>query len=124
MRYIQPENLRRLRELAETMQQKARQGESFTDADHAFHVEMYRCLDNPFLNSLIDLFWRAFNRMNAQDRIAPVDQATLLKTAQDHLGIVEMLEQRDMFGLMSAHRRHFEQLFSAHPVPSGAASSP
>lgn len=116
VRYIQPPNLKRLRQLAEAMVERAQRGEGFLESDHAFHIEMYRCLDNQFLGSLIDLFWRAFARMNQQSRPEPLNEATLQAIARDHLLIVEMLEQRDAFGLMSAHRRHFQQLFSRYPI--------
>lgn len=115
VKFIEPQHLARLRELAEAMLASAREGRPFPEHDRAFHVEMYRCLGNQFLNSLIDLFWRSFNRMNRAG--TPPDSLEVLdKRARDHLYIVEMLEARDTFGLLTAHRRHFEHLFGRYPI--------
>ncbi len=117
VRCIAPANLARMRELCDEMLAHARRGEAFLEADRAFHVEMYSCLGNGFLDSLIDLFWKTFHQMIREEQPPPADPATLEHIARSHLLIVEMLEQRDTFGLMSAHRRHFQRLFDAHPLP-------
>ncbi|MDP4300824.1 FadR/GntR family transcriptional regulator [Leptothrix discophora] len=121
VRFIQPANLARLRELTDAMLAHARLGEDFLEADRAFHVEMYSCLGNDFLNSMIDLFWKTFHQMIRNDRPRPADPLALEDIARSHLLIVEMLAQRDTFGLMSAHRRHFQQLFNKHPIQEAGA---
>jgi DNA-binding FadR family transcriptional regulator len=120
--HIEPQQIRRMRELAGIMLERAGCGQAAPEEDHAFHVEMYRCLDNEFLNSLIDLFWRAFNKMNSNAQPEPIPQWALESGARDHMQVVEMLEQRDTFGLLSSHRRHFNNLFSRYPrnPPSAA----
>jgi len=116
VKYISNDSVTRLRELAERMLEKAQRGELFPEEDFAFHVEMYQCLNNEFLNSLIDLFWKSFNRMNDVSQ-EPVESAVLESRAKDHLYIAQMLEARDVFGLLSAHRRHFDFLFTRFPIP-------
>lgn len=119
VKYISNESVARLRELAQIMLDKARRGELFPQEDWAFHVEMYQCLNNEFLNSLIDLFWKSFNKMNDVNQ-EPVEGRILESRAKDHLYIAQMLEARDVFGLLSAHRRHFDFLFNRFPVRESA----
>ncbi len=116
VKFITDDSVARLRELAENMLVKAGRGELFAEDDRAFHVEMYRCLKNDFLNSMIDLFWKTFNKMNDTSQ-EPVSGVILETRAKDHLYIAEMLEERDVFGLLSAHRRHFDFLFKRFPIP-------
>jgi len=120
VKFASKESVARLCELAEQMLAKAKRGELFPDEDYAFHVEMYRCLNNEFLNSLIDLFWKSFNKMNDVSQ-EPVDGKILEGRAKDHVYIAKMLEARDVFGLLSAHRRHFDFLFNRFPIPDPVA---
>ncbi|WP_339938712.1 FadR/GntR family transcriptional regulator [Undibacterium luofuense] len=112
---IQPENILKLRRLAEKMLEKARQNETFADEDREFHAEMYRCLDNRFLLALIDLFWNIFNNMLKQSGPANTDPWAAEATANDHLSIVNMLETKDEAGLLKAHLGHFESIFKRYP---------
>jgi DNA-binding FadR family transcriptional regulator len=125
VKVISDAEVARLHELGLAMLARARRGELFPEEDRAFHVEMYRCLGNAFLNSLIDLFWKTFNKMSEQNQDA-VDSALLEARARDHLYIAEMLAQRDVFGLLSAHRRHFDYLFRRFPIaaPETADQTP
>lgn len=113
---IAPANIERMKQLAGAMLERAQQGLASPEHDHAFHVEMYKCLDNAFLDSMIDLFWRTFNRMNTMSTPLPASPAVLEGRARDHIYVVEMLEQRDTFGLISAHRKHFHHLFTRYPL--------
>ena len=115
VRNIQPENLEKLRSLAETMLSKALSQQTFFDEDRAFHAEMYRCMDNSFLLSLIDLFWRIFNNLIHHSGGLVVDYGELEMSARDHLAIVEMLEKKDKAGLMWAHAKHFESISKRYP---------
>lgn len=115
VKYIKAENLTKLRGLAEEMVRKAKASQAFAGEDREFHVEMFSCLNNEFLNSLIDMFWRAFNKMNNTGSKEAIERWILEARAADHMYIVEMLEQRDTFGLLSAHRKHFQHLFSRYP---------
>lgn len=115
VRNIKPENIQRLRALAETMLSKALAHQTFFDEDRAFHAEMYRCMENSFLLSLIDLFWRIFNNLLTHTGGMAVDNGELEMTARDHLAIVEMLEKKDKAGLMWAHAKHFESISKRYP---------
>lgn len=122
VKYITAENINKLRGLAGEMMLKAKVNQSFSSEDRSFHVEMFKCLNNEFLNSLIDMFWRAFNKMNAANPGDIVERWVLEQRATDHMYIVEMLEQRDTFGLLSAHRKHFQHLFSRYPHGEGGTA--
>jgi DNA-binding FadR family transcriptional regulator len=115
VRNIQAENIDKLRSLAETMLSKALAHETFFDEDRAFHAEMYRCMDNSFLLSLIDLFWRIFNNLLKNSGQTEIDQWQLENSARDHMAIVEMLEKKDKAGLMWAHAKHFESISKRYP---------
>jgi len=115
VRTIQPENIEKLRALAEAMLSKAQENQTFFDEDRAFHAEMYRCMDNNFLLSMIDLFWRIFNNLLQNSGELAVDQWQLENSARDHMAIVEMLEKKDKAGLMWAHAKHFESIAKRYP---------
>ncbi|NDE73452.1 MAG: FadR family transcriptional regulator, partial [Betaproteobacteria bacterium] len=59
---IGPSDIDELSDLAQQMLQCSERGESFAELDRAFHAALFRCLDNTFLLSLVDLFWQVFNR--------------------------------------------------------------
>lgn len=115
VRNIKPENIEKLRTLAETMLSNALSQQTFFDEDRAFHAEMYRCMDNNFLLSLIDLFWRIFNNFLKNSGETVIDYWQLEMSARDHLAIVEMLEKKDQAGLMWAHAKHFESISKRYP---------
>ena len=110
---IGPESIQRLRTLGERMLSKALDKQTFEQEDRDFHAEMYSCLKNDFLLSLIDLFWKVFNEMNQSAR--SVDHWALEATAKDHLRVVTMLEKKDVFGVLSAHREHFQSIVDSYP---------
>ncbi|MDE1179347.1 FadR/GntR family transcriptional regulator [Paraburkholderia sp.] len=107
---IKPAEVQELRELASRMMKKAKAGELFEDEDRQFHATMYRCLGNAFLNTLTDLFWRVFNRMD-QSSASPTRKAQEA-SARDHADIVKMIEAKDLKGLISAYEKHFNTIFS------------
>lgn len=121
LKYIQPENIQQLRRLADSMMQKATLQQTFADEDRAFHAALYRCLDNPFLLALIDLFWNVFNNMYMASNKSEVDPWAAEATAKDHIAIVDMLEKRDEKGLLRAHSKHFDSILKR--FPKGLASS-
>ncbi|MCV2370406.1 FadR/GntR family transcriptional regulator [Roseateles oligotrophus] len=112
---IAPESVVKMRALAETMLVKARAHQTFEEEDRAFHVEMYRSLNNSFLLSLIDLFWSIFNNMHNAATQPATDPWAMEATALDHLQIVDMLEKKDGAGLLSAHRKHFDSILKRYP---------
>jgi DNA-binding FadR family transcriptional regulator len=118
LRNIQAENIAKLRLLAETMLSKALSHQTFVEEDRAFHAEMYRCMDNSFLLSLIDLFWSIFNNLHNNAGVQSVDHWAMEMTARDHIAIVDMLEKKDKAGLMKAHAKHFESISKRYPKPA------
>lgn len=115
---IAPKNIAVLRELADSMLQKALAKETFANEDRAFHAEMYSCLDNRFLLALIDLFWNIFNNMHKASPGTEADPWAMEATARDHIAIVEMLEKKDGKGLMKAYTQHFDSIFKRYPKKS------
>ena len=112
---ITPKSIAVLRELADTMLEKALRQETFPAEDRAFHAEMYSCLNNRFLLALIDLFWNVFNNMHKASTAAQLDPWAMEATARDHIAIVEMLENKDEAGLMRAYTEHFDSIFKRYP---------
>ncbi|MSQ74854.1 MAG: FadR family transcriptional regulator [Rhodoferax sp.] len=105
---IGPSDVDELSELAQQMLQCSERGESFAELDRAFHATLFRCLDNTFLLSLVDLFWQVFNRLS--DRLPVPDAAAQRATAQDHLAVAQMVQSGDVQALERAHRHHFNEI--------------
>lgn len=115
LRFIQPENIRTLRSLADSMMHKASLQQSFAEEDRAFHAEMYRCLDNQFLLTLIDLFRTIFNSMYLASGTSENAPWAIEATAKDRTAIVDMLESRNEKGLLQACTRHFDSFLKRYP---------
>lgn len=94
-----------LRTLAESMMVKAKAGESFAQEDRQFHATMFACMQNPFLDRLVDLFWRVFQKM--AHTLPETSPSSGVQTAKDHLEIVVRIEQKNPMELTAAHMRHF-----------------
>lgn len=102
-----PEQIAELEELARRMVDKARTGQTFEDEDRAFHLTLYRPLNNPFLNRLVELFWEVFRRLHGS---VGVTHWNLEQTAQDHVAIVEALRAGAAGQLTQAMHGHFRQI--------------
>lgn len=110
MRCISAEDVQSLRQLAERMLEKAAANEMYELEDREFHAIMHRCLSNRFMTSLTDLFWQAFHRLNHAD--GQPQHWLVESTARDHLTIVEMIESRNLSGLLEAYQRHFTTILN------------
>ena len=97
-----------LQHLAMRMKQMAEEGKSFADEDRQFHARLFSCLENPFLDRLVDLFWKVFQKMAHTLPVAAPSSGQ--QTAQEHLEIVERLSQGDVIQLQLAHERHFQEI--------------
>ena len=84
---LEPEDIKLLRSLTDTMQAKASRGEVFLAEDHAFHAAIYRHLHNPILSGLLEAFWELFDHMGAETRTG----TNLPATAASHARIVDAL---------------------------------
>lgn len=105
---VRPGDIAELRQLALRMLERSERGESYAREDQAFHAALFQCLGNPFLLSLVDLFWQVFSRL--ADHLPAPDRDAQRATAQDHLRVVEMLEAGDVQALERAHRQHFSEI--------------
>ncbi|HPW06989.1 MAG TPA: FadR/GntR family transcriptional regulator [Burkholderiaceae bacterium] len=105
---VPAQDLIKLRQLASRMHELALRDISFEDEDREFHATLFGCLNNPFLNRLVDLFWQVFHRMS--DSLPRSDSSSRRQTALEHIAIVEKLERGDAAGLQQAHERHFEEI--------------
>lgn len=105
---VPAQDLIKLRQLASRMRELALNDMSFENEDREFHSTLFGCLNNPFLNRLVDLFWQVFHRMS--DMLPKSDSASRRQTALEHMAIVERLELGDAAGLQHAHERHFEEI--------------
>ena len=110
-----------LRSLALRMVERSERGEGFAAEDRAFHAALFKCLGNPFLLSLVDLFWQVFTRL--ADRLPAPDRAAQRATAQDHVRVVAMLEAGDVRALEQAHRQHFQEIFRRLQSADAGASA-
>ena len=110
-----PAQIEHLHRLAQQMIDKARAGETFEDEDREFHLELYRPLNNLFLNRLVELFWEVFRRLHGS---AGVTHWNLDQTAQDHMAIVEALRLKKPARVTQAMRTHFQQINERLATPS------
>jgi DNA-binding FadR family transcriptional regulator len=107
---ITADDVHTLRELAQRMVAKARANQLYETEDREFHATMHRRLDNPFLSTLADLFWQVFHRLNFS--AGQPEHWLVEATARDHVEIVDMIEARDLEGLVKAYRKHFDTIFA------------
>lgn len=103
---ISTEDMAVLENLAARMQQLAEDGQDFSEEDCLFHTTLFQCLGNPFLDRLIDLFWKVFHRMA---HTLPKNAANSgSQTAREHLEIVNNLKSGNAESLARAHAIHFQ----------------
>ena len=102
---IGPDDIRELRATLEEMHSRAERGEAFPDADRQFHLLLFRCLDNPVVTGLIEVFWLAFYRASNFTDLANPDP---MQTWRDHLTIVDAIEARDLASVRDQLDRHYQ----------------
>ena len=105
---ISPADIEELHDLAGQMLERSEQRQSFAELDRAFHATLFRCLGNAFLLSLVDLFWRVFNRLS--DHLPQPDALAQRATAEDHQAVALMVQAGDVQALERAHRHHFQEI--------------
>jgi DNA-binding FadR family transcriptional regulator len=76
----------------EAMCAKAEAGESFAAEDQAFHAQLFACLGNRVLLSVLDVFWRAFHRASAERDMEALDP---IRTWRDHEAIIRAVRAGD-----------------------------
>lgn len=88
-----------------SMKQKAEQGESFPDADRAFHRLLFHNLGNTMLLKLNDVFWLAIRKASEH---LPIGDPQPMKTYQDHVAIVDALKANDIEKARAALDHHYQ----------------
>lgn len=95
-------NVARCAKLAETMTELEAAGESTVEVDREFHLQLYKSLDNPLVDNLIEVFWELFVRLG--DAIpAPQDA----RRGERHMAIVRALQAEDVATSLLRMQEHF-----------------
>jgi DNA-binding FadR family transcriptional regulator len=81
-------------------------GKSTTDTDRQFHLCLYRSLDNPLVDNLIEIFWELFTRLG--DAIPA--QSNRNASPLIHHRIVEALRARDVQLSIQRMQEHFNDV--------------
>jgi DNA-binding FadR family transcriptional regulator len=101
---ISPGDLDALDALVEDMAAHARRGEPIVEPDKAFHLALFKPLDNHLVLRLIELFWEAYHRLRQEVHPEPSDPARVHRI---HAAIVGALRSGDRAAAVDALDRHF-----------------
>ena len=96
----------RLNAVLETMQLKTERREAYVDEDRAFHQLISEPLENPMLLKVVDMFWLAYSK--ASETYGDLNHPEMLHIYNNHVDIVNALEQRDKAKALAAIDRHYE----------------
>ena len=99
------EQLTVLEQIVERMRLRAEEGEAFPDEDRAFHLELFRKVENQTLLKLLDIFWLVLNK--AIQHNAALWDDNPLWTCQLHADIVQALRTGDEAEAGSALFEHY-----------------
>jgi DNA-binding FadR family transcriptional regulator len=88
-----------------SMRAKAEGGENFAAEDQAFHAQLFACLGNRVLLSVLDVFWRAFHRASALRDMEPRDP---VRTWRDHDAIIRAVRAGDAAGARERLDEHYQ----------------
>lgn len=114
---LPPDNLAELKAIVDTMEKEAAVGAVAPGTDRAFHLALYRTLDNHLLSEVLDAFWAALYRVRTELDDSRADPQT---TWKQHQAIVQALEAGDRQGATEAMHRHFDDLrarLTVHRAP-------
>jgi DNA-binding FadR family transcriptional regulator len=92
--------------LAKAMQDLAAAGESINDTDRAFHLLLYKALNNSLVNSLIEMFWDLYLQLD--NTTIPPDGG--VQHAKKHLAIVDAIVAGDPATAMQRMQEHFDEV--------------
>lgn len=101
--------LERCADLARRMTELEQSGRPFVDVDKEFHLTLYRGLNNPLVDNLIEVFWDMFGELFYQVG-NEMPGGPSLDRGVAHLRIVEVLSEHDADGAIQRMREHFEDL--------------
>jgi DNA-binding FadR family transcriptional regulator len=115
---IAPADLDALDALVEDMAAHARRGEPIVEPDKAFHLALFKPLDNHLVLRLIELLWEAYHRLRQEVHPEPSDPARVHRI---HAGIVRALRSGDRAAVLDALERHFAVTPPGIEAPAGDA---
>lgn len=104
-----------LRGLVDTMEAEAATGTIARRTDRAFHLALYRSLENHLLSEVLDAFWAAMDQVRGAFDDAHEDPA---ETCAHHREIVEAVAARDSARAVRAMATHFDGLRTRLAPPS------
>jgi len=102
-----PDDLARLDVHVRAMEERADQGQPFTDVDMAFHEALYAPLGNGLLSELLRSFWLAYSSIA---EAVGEREVNLARTAANHRRIYELVAKGDGAGAAAAVRNHFDDI--------------
>ena len=106
------EDIRHIRECANEIRTRWDAGQMFTEADHEFHMALFRPLNNSVLNSLLEAIWAVDSGFELEEKMPH-----LSSTVNKHDAIVQALERYDFLAFAKAMEAHFSSgkyLSSSH----------
>ncbi len=95
-------NLTRCEQLAHTMIELEAAGQSTVEVDKEFHLQLYKSLDNPLVDNLIEVFWDLFVKLG--DAIPAPEDA---RRGERHMAIVRALQAQDPAASLVRMQEHF-----------------
>lgn len=87
-------HLQELRKLADSMVDKARQGQTFVHEDRSFHLLLYSDTGNTVLEQLLSAFWDMFESEKFDTR-----HENLYEVAHQHVEILDAIYKKDLAAL-------------------------
>lgn len=94
-----------LRAILAEMRERAERGQSFAQADQAFHSVLFRSLGNRMLTRMIEVFWLAFRRVA---EFIDTENPDPMQTYRDHEAIVDAVARRDAPLARERLARHYQ----------------
>jgi len=99
---ITKEDIAQMRRCATEIRSRWEQGEMFEEADRAFHMALFRALNNSVLNSMLEAIWAADSGFQLEAKLPH-----LASTVVKHEKIVDALEQYDYQAFALAMLAHY-----------------
>ena len=93
--------------LVEQMRHNARSGIPLVEPDRAFHIELFRPVDNAILIQLQEIFWSTLRKALNQTQIA---DSNPVRTAEAHAAIVAAVRTEDAAAVRRALAQHYEDI--------------
>lgn len=116
------DRLEMLDALVEQMRHNARSGIPLVEPDRAFHIELFRPVDNAILIQLQEIFWSTLRKALNQTQIA---DSNPVRTAEAHGAILGAVRTGDAAAVRRALAQHYEDIKKrlAHMKQSQSAAA-